>query len=133
MILIGCGTTTQIRSTKEASAVPAGNIFYKSEASTNNVIFVRDSGLFGSALTAYLFMKLDPNYERIKLANLEAGELVGFTLKEGEYIFHIEIHPINGQIEDEIFQNIESKKTYYFRIFPISGSGFHIQRTSLRD
>jgi len=131
-IFIGCATTP-ITSIKEASAVPETNIFYKSEGTVNNVIFVRDSGFVGSALTAYLFMKIEPKYEKIRLANLEAGEMVGFALKEGEYVFHVEVSPLVGQIENEISQKIESNKTYFFRILPMWGTGLHLQRTSLNN
>lgn len=130
--LIGCATTP-IRSTNEASTVPDKNIFYKSDNSVNNVIFLRDSGFVGSALTAYLSMKIEPSYEKIKLANLEEGEMVGFSLKEGEYFFNVAVNPIAGQVENEISQKIESKITYFFRIVPMMGTGFHLQRTSYKN
>jgi hypothetical protein len=130
--LVGCATTP-ITSIREASAVPETNIFYKSEGSVHNVIFVRDSEFGVSALKAYLFMKIDPSYEKIKLANLDEGEMVGFSLKEGEYVFHVELNPIFGQVEDEISQKIESNKTYFFRIVPMVNTGFHLRRTSLKN
>jgi len=132
--LVGCGghVNTQIESIKEASPVPAMNIFYKSGDSVNNVIFVRDKGFGLSLNTAYLFMKVDPDYENIKLANLEKGEWVGFSFKEGEYVFYVECSL--GPPDNEISQKIEKNKTYYFRISP-SGKGFHfkIERTSLKN
>lgn len=131
IVLVGCATTP-IKSIKEASPVSSNNVFYKSENSINNVIFLRDSGFMLSGNPAYLFMKTEPNYEKIKLADLGPGEMVGFSLKEGEYTFHVEGNPIFvGLVENEIFQKIESNKTYIFRIFP--SQGFQIQRTSLKN
>jgi hypothetical protein len=66
--LVGCATTP-IKSIKEASPVPSNNVFYKSENTVNNVIFLRDSGFLRGGATAYLSMKIEPNYEKIKLAN----------------------------------------------------------------
>lgn len=129
---IGCATTP-IKSLKDASPVKAENIFYKSEGSVKNVIFLRDRGFMLSYAAAYLFMKVEPNYNKIKLANLEAGEMAGFSLKEGEYCFHVEANPKVGLIENEILQKIESNKTYYFRIIPLHAGGFQIQRVSLEN
>ena len=75
--LVGCATTP-ITSIKEASAVPSMNVFYKSEGSVNNVIFIRDEGFNLCLQPVYLFMKTEPNYEKIKLANVGNGEMVGF-------------------------------------------------------
>ena len=133
--LIGCAIpTTPITSMKEASAVPSMNVFYKSEGSVNNVVFIRDKGFQLSLNTAYLFMKIDPNYEKIQLANLRPGEMVGFSLKEGEYVFSVEFNDMGIIIrENEISQKIESNKTYFYRISPVHSGGFQIQRTSLKN
>lgn len=134
LTLIGCATTP-IKSLKDASPVKAENIFYKSEGSVNNVIFVRDNGFYAGGATAYLFMKMEPSFENIKLANLEAGEMAGFSLKEGEYVFMLEFNPLLGhKRENEISLKIESNKTYFYRIFPMGwGDGFYLQRTSLNN
>ena len=130
--LIGC-TTTPIKNMKEAKAVPAKNIFCKSNNPTNNVIFVRDTAFILSITPAYLFITSEPNFEKTPLVNIDMGEIASCSLKEGEYVFHVEHYFFGIPVEGNDYpQKIEQNKIYQFRIYPGNGE-FRIQRTNLKD
>jgi hypothetical protein len=128
-VIIFSGCTTTAITSKEG--ILTNNIFYnsKKQEGYSTVVFTRDRGFMGSAMTAYLYLK-DSNYEQIPIANLDQGEKVEIYIPAGEYIFKVEINPLAGQVQFETSQKIEENKIYYYRVVPMMGTGFQIQRVA---
>ena len=125
--LSACATTPT--SISGAQSVPAERIFYKSPSQSDQVattIFIRDSGLFGSALDNHLAIN-----DTIA-ATLRVGEKVVLTLPAGEYVFGIHtVELLSSQPVRTIDQRLEAGKTYSYRISAATG-GPIVQRTIIQ-
>ena len=121
------GCTTTPTSELTAKHAPLDRIFLESAPKTSEpavATFVRDSGVFGSAVDLHLFI----NGERA--ASLRAGEKVEIRLIPGEYVFGVRPTDPFGAIPlRSIDQNLRSQQKYFYRIFrDASNPNAEIQR-----
>ena len=110
--------------------VPHSSLFdgYKLHSQSGDglvrVVFVRDSGVYGSGMPAKL------SIDGLSIARFWAGESIEIYLIPNSYIFAVEPFPRLGGaiVEREI--NISTDKSYAFRI-SLDGSGsFSLQQST---
>lgn len=117
-ILAGCSTTPTPLS--EATLTPGARIYAYStkEATTGTLIFVRDSGIFGSALDHHV------SINGKKTASMAPGEKTTIYLPAGEYVISVIPTDLFGTVaEFAIDQKIETGRTYNYRILTEGSSG----------
>ncbi len=128
LIISGCATTPV--SPTQASAIPGSRISVskyqqKPHAEpSSQLVFVRDSGLYGAGTTIYLFI----NGEEI--AGFRPSETLKIFLAPGEYLIGVQSRPNFGL--EQFIENparIEPDQSYAFRI-GIDYNKAIVQRTS---
>lgn len=110
LLLAGCATTPP----SQPRAAPKEQVFIASvppSQDTATVIFVRDSGILGSA--NYLHLYIDGQ----KAASLDPSEMIELTIASGEHVFGVKpTDPFGLSSMHSIDQDLKSGQVYRYRL-----------------
>lgn len=126
--LLVSACATQAVPPSQARAVPQSQItsakYAKLQEGASTLTFVRDSGMYGSAATIYIFIDGE------EIAGFSTSETMKMYLQPGEYLLGVQSKP-NFGLEPfiEAPTRIEVGKNYGFRIGVDYGKAI-VQRTS---
>lgn len=121
--IVACATTPT--PLDQAKTVPDERVYVYNPKLDEKVraVFVRDEGFVGSAVQMHLYVNGN------KVASFDPGERLDLYLSSGEYIFGvIPTDPFGGHTIYSITQNLESEKTYYYRLLFEDPPQHRIQR-----
>ena len=92
------------------------------------IIVKRDPGMLGAALSSILLLNGKP------VALIKPGEYLQFRTLPGEHIFGVSWSDNLGSVATsstrELAVDVRAGQTYYLRLFPQSGNGVAIERSS---
>lgn len=130
--LAGCATqnvagTIAYRAVPQSQIVGALPNVLASEPS-GTIVVKRDPGFMGKALSSILML------DGKQTANVKPGEFVRFRVKAGEHLFGVAWSDHFGKLSTastrELAVDVQDGHTYYIRMFPLTGNGIAIERSS---